>query len=1519
MSQSGRHSAAGTEEDDNLFPTPSPLQSPPTSPPQHQQGIVELLRYLEETRRRDELQRQVELEERRQEEERRERERREEEKRREEQRRQDREDKRQEDMQRREEDNQRFQALIQALSTSLNTTPTPSSNNSTSGTPPPVKPVVHTPPPLQADASFMMFREWRRRWEDYSTMSDLPKLPRPKQLIQLRVCLTLELQRILEHTLQVPPTTDKTVNEVLDVLQKHFKGLRNEVLRRKEFLSCKQFEGETCADFFIRLRRCAEEVPVCPGDPVTCEETQFKMIILMGLRDSDLVQKLLSLDPSLPLQSVMNACHAHEAARRTTSAINNPQQQVKAVSAYQKQKRQKNRDQQQDSPNNSSAATRLCYSCLSQHEPGQCPARSFTCTNCGKQGHKQQSVRCPAWKVQCRLCARAGHFEKCCRASSKKKNGGQMSKGRNSQRTGTTTCSSSRSRDAEVNDCNNVRSTATSDSPQLVHITVSCNGTVSRLHMLPDTGADVTIIGQRHLKDLGLPKSSLDPPLSTTTLTADGSEMSPALGTIRVTLALGEKKCKAVIQVHSNVQTPLLSYAHCRELAIISTQFPKPILKVKHANTLLSSMTPAAAKDYFLREFSDVLVSKEDLKSAPLRPMDGPPMKIYLKEGATPFAIHTPRQIPFAFRDQVKKELDSMVEQGIIQPVGDDPSEWCHPLVVVAKNNGVRITVDLSKLNKQVSRPAHPAPTPFAAVRSVDPKARYFSTADALCGYWQMQLAEEDQHLTTFITPYGRFKHCRGPMGFSATGDAYCLRGDIALQGVQRCIKVVDDILLHDEDYGSHLDRIRQVLTRCRQHGITLNKDKFVVAAPSVSFCGYTLSGDGIAADVTKTEAIRDFPTPANLTDLRSFMGLVNQLSEFTPDIAQAAQPLRPLMSPKRTFLWTPDHDEAFRRVKSALTSPPVLAPFDTSLPTYLQTDASRLNGIGYALLQDHGSGHLRLIQCGSRFLTDTETRYATIELEMLAVVWAMSKCNLYLQGLQHFTVTTDHRPLIPILNHYSLDAVENPRLQRLKEKTSPYIFTAVWCAGRLLKVPDALSRAPVSHPTPEDDLLSASTAAHLRAVVTVNTADEDLPQRDDRVLQELRDAAQEDPAYVRLRDCITSGFPAHRYNLHNSLLPYWKLRDDLSTDNGLVLYGARVVVPQALRRRTLARLHDSHRGAEATKRRARQAVFWPGINADITNTVSSCEACQKLQPSLQKEPLRNDDTPQRPFESISADYFSVAGKSFLVIADRLSGWPVVFPSHGDTTAHSTIKMFCKFFRDTGVPLRLRTDGGPQFASAEFKNFMERWGVHHLVTSPHNPRSNGHAEAAVKRVKHLILKTAPAGNIDCEEFARGLLELRNTPTPSGRSPAQVLYGHPLRSCVPAHPQAFSKEWQTSAEDYDRRAATRADQAQAAYDQHARPLPSLSVGQSVRIQDPTSLRWDKVGVVMSRGRSRDYEVRLPSGRVYWRNRRFLRPINHPGKDPLPHIPVAPCTDPETVSSAPPPAPRRSKRISDSARE
>ena len=208
---------------------------------------------------------------------------------------------------------------------------------------------------------------------------------------------------------------------------------------------------------------------------------------------------------------------------------------------------------------------------------------------------------------------------------------------------------------------------------------------------------------------------------------------------------------------------------------------------------------------------------------------------------------------------------------------------------------------------------------------------------------------------------------------------------------------------------------VRQFLQRCAEMHIALNLDKCKFIQPTVTFAGLHLSARGYQVDKSVTDAIPHYPTPTSHTDLRSFIGLVNQFSFSTDTIASLLSLLRPLLSTKNEFLWAPSHDEAFSRVKASLTAPPVLSFFSVSNATRLSTDASK-QGLGFILQLKTGE-KWTLIQAGSRFLSDAESRYAIIELEMLAVVWAVHKCKMFLSGLQHYSILTDHNPLVPILN----------------------------------------------------------------------------------------------------------------------------------------------------------------------------------------------------------------------------------------------------------------------------------------------------------------------------------------------------------------------------------------------------------------------------------------------------------------------------------------------------------------------
>ena len=200
-----------------------------------------------------------------------------------------------------------------------------------------------------------------------------------------------------------------------------------------------------------------------------------------------------------------------------------------------------------------------------------------------------------------------------------------------------------------------------------------------------------------------------------------------------------------------------------------------------------------------------------------------------------------------------------------------------------------------------------------------------------------------------------------------------------------------------------------------------------------IEFAGHIISNTGIKPDEKKFSAIRQFPTPTCIKDVRAFLGLANQLGSFIPDLAHMTSTIRPLLKKGTAWNWLPEHQKAFENIKEILTSDMIILPFDPNLDTILLTDASRLHGMGFALVQIK-KGNMRLIQCASSSLTPTHQRYVVCELECMAVQWAIKKSDFYLRGLPHFEIWTDHKPLVGVFSK-GLNDLDNPRLMRFREK----------------------------------------------------------------------------------------------------------------------------------------------------------------------------------------------------------------------------------------------------------------------------------------------------------------------------------------------------------------------------------------------------------------------------------------------------------------------------------------------------
>lgn len=248
---------------------------------------------------------------------------------------------------------------------------------------------------------------------------------------------------------------------------------------------------------------------------------------------------------------------------------------------------------------------------------------------------------------------------------------------------------------------------------------------------------------------------------------------------------------------------------------------------------------------------------------------------IELKEDHKPYAIRTPRTVPLPQMDKVKSELENMMKNGVITPV-EEVTEWCSPIVVVPKSNGqLRICVDLTKLNECIKRPFYPIPKIETTLNSMT-RAKFFTKLDANSGFWQISLHKDSQKLTTFLTPFGRFKFCKLPFGITSAPEFFqrCMNkilGDLPNTAVH-----MDDILVWGRSKEEHDRNVYKVLNRLRDIGMTLNRDKSEFGKTSIKYLGHILSPQGISVDPEKVSSILSMAPPTNVKELQRFNGMVN-------------------------------------------------------------------------------------------------------------------------------------------------------------------------------------------------------------------------------------------------------------------------------------------------------------------------------------------------------------------------------------------------------------------------------------------------------------------------------------------------------------------------------------------------------------------------------------------------------------------------------------------------------------------
>ena len=306
------------------------------------------------------------------------------------------------------------------------------------------------------------------------------------------------------------------------------------------------------------------------------------------------------------------------------------------------------------------------------------------------------------------------------------------------------------------------------------------------------------------------------------------------------------------------------------------------------------------------------------------------------------------------------------------------------------------------------------------------------------------------------------------------------------LSGLEGVVGLVDDVLIYGKTQEEHDQRLHPVPKRIEEANLTLNRQKCEFSVNRVKFLGQVIDHSGVHPDPEKVQAIQEMKPPEDVSGVRRFLGIVNQMSKFIPNSAEVTQPLRELLIRDNLWTWGEPQKVAFQSIKNLFPTAPILALFDPALKTIVSADASSY-GLGAVLLQKQRDGSTNPIAFVSRSMTSAETRYAQIEKEALAFTWACERLSDYLVGLS-FHIEMDHKPLVPLFSSKNLDDLPL-RVQRFRLRMMRFNFTISHVLGKQLIIADTLSRAPVSMPKESDIGLTeeANAFTHLRATTRRN------------------------------------------------------------------------------------------------------------------------------------------------------------------------------------------------------------------------------------------------------------------------------------------------------------------------------------------------------------------------------------------------------------------------------------------------
>ena len=1247
-----------------------------------------------------------------------------------------------------------------------------------------------------------LWLSWKRAWNRYLLLSGINKQPKEFVAALLLHSIGPDGVTISEGFAYENENDCDDPEIVLQKYDEYFIGTSREFIQRMKFYRRKQLQNETFEQFLNELRQMSKTCGFCK-----CMWDKMIMDRIIDGHKSKVVKEKLVAQDDPDLKSVINMCRAMELTESDLKVAHDQAENSK--SSTEEVNKVSNKFHKKKSSNFKKPFSK------SQDYKSHDRNKTKICKFCG-QDHIFKKALCPAWGKTCNVCNGENHFSSMCPKRKDKK-----SKSRKPKVHAVNTdyyCDdsdeySSDCTEGSINTVIEVSSVNAKNQPLYAKMVIDDKTVVHQI----DPGATACIIPASYVGERTITKEPV-------TLRLYDNSKIEALGRCKIKVRnakTGKKWNINYVVIDNESLIPLLSRQAAELMSLITVNYDNFVSSVNSA--------PVDAS------LNDLVQSHKSVFSDGLGSLSADKVHLTVKDYAQP-VVKQARNIPESRKDAVKVELQRMENDGIITKV-DQPTDWVNQMAVVDKKDGtVRICLDPRSLNDVLKREHYKLPV-LDSILSEMSGSKIFSVFDLKQGYLHLELDEESSLLTTFATPVGRYRWIRLPYGLNVSSEIFQKRLCQALEGLDGTWCIADDIIIAGTCEKDHSAKINALLQRCAKLGIKLNSKKCQFKVPEVKFLGHVISADGLKPDPEKIKAIVNMPAPEDREAVERLKGMVAYLSRFLPKLSSVMQPLLQLTRKDCVFQWTDEHDETLRQIKDLVTNASVLKYFNSKKQLVIQCDASA-KGLGAVMLQDGCP-----VAYGSRTLTDTETRYSIMEKEMLAIVFALEKWHQFTYG-RPVIVQSDHKPLETITKK-ALDQAPR-RLQLMLLRALAYDVTVQYLKGEKMMLADTLSRASIPHGKDfANDMDACIHATH----ATIS----------DTHLNDIREATLKDSLLCKVKRVILDGDIC-------DIGQFDSIKDQLAVENDIVVKGSKIVVPQKMKQCILELLHVGHQAADGCLRHAREYFYWPGMSTDISLHVSKCQTCQENGHQQQKETLQSHSVPDRPWQKVGVDLFSVDDKDYLVTVCYLSNFFEIDRLY-QTSARTVVNKLKAHFARYGIPDTIVSDCGPQFTSELFTKFVSDWRIEHIKSSPHYPKSNGKAESAVKAAKKVVKSQDPF---------LALLNLRNTPQADiDLSPAQRLFSRRTRTLLPVKDRMLGFKV-INKRKLSANLRKRQFKQQKNYNKTAKDLVRLQVGDQVRIK-PTKIgdKYWVLGTIVAYKGNRSYEVRLQNGKVVRRNRVHLR--------------------------------------------